>query len=433
MGIPSHFLEWLQGFAKDRTAKEPIRLLNHLHSSFPATVTNQPDESDTLPALLRRCAEVCQRAESMVRRLDPGRNAFLTENLGDVARQMELILGVLGIDDSNPSGRDGRPGLLRRFFQRTQAQIPGEGEFEAPDFDVSRQGFQGNSWSVPISELLSFLAFSRKTGVLWVDTPEENFLLGLSDGLLMHASSDRTPEGLRLGEIMVGFGYLTRRQLDRFISGLEGTPGSAMGESLLASGLVTQDELHRTLAYQVQQLVNRLVNTTHAIFRFREGFEVPHAHQVRLNINQVLLTSARVQDESVNPEIRDHSVQQDWDSWTQNLADQMSGVTQWAEAADGPESAEDSTQPADEDSQPGLERTPSLLTQTTSEIESEWQDDEDADTDEADLGSEEAQAHEDVDAASDASDAGEANPHTHPPHRAHGGRLKSKKRQRRAG
>ena len=153
----------------------------------------------------------------------------------------------------------------------------------------------------------------------------------------MHGTSDHTPEGLRIGEILVGFGYLTRRQLDRHIHGTRDGKGPTTGEALLTSGLITPEELHRSLVHQVQQMFHRLVESKHAIFRFREGFEVAHAHQVRLNINQLLLSSAQAQDETAAPEIRTAAVKQDWDSWTQNLSDKISTVSQWEESEVDPE------------------------------------------------------------------------------------------------
>ncbi|MEZ6003781.1 MAG: DUF4388 domain-containing protein [Planctomycetota bacterium] len=289
----------------------------------------------TLSDLLQRCSATCSRAEDLVPRLGDAAGRFLIENLGDAVRQLELILRVIEDQAKKPEKRkEEAKGLLRRFFTKGVAQ-PDEDQFVAPTFDVSRQGLQGNSWSVSLAELLSFLAFGRKTGVLWVDTPNENFLLGITDGVLMHGSSDCTPEGLRLGEILVGFGCLTRRQLDRFIQLQEGQQGST-GEALLESGMITMEELHQALVHQTQQLVYRMVHTTDAIFRFREGFQIDHAHQVRLDITQLLLSSAQHRDETVNPEVRSRAMEQDWNSWTENLSNKITSQSAQAEQETAP-------------------------------------------------------------------------------------------------
>ncbi|MCP5023781.1 MAG: DUF4388 domain-containing protein [bacterium] len=267
--------------------------------------------------------------------MDPNRNTFLTENLADAVQQLDLILRVLDDGQSGEAKTEGRQTLLKRFFHRAEDETPqeGTGEFEAPALNASHQGLQGNSWSVPMTELLNFLAFSRKTGVLWVDTPTENYMLGITDGILMHGSSDHSPEGLRIGEVLVGFGFITRRQLDRFIANTEGC--STTGESLLENGMITADELRHALVYQVQQLFIRLATQQHAIFHFREGFEVPQAYQVRMDINQLLLSTAQARDEVANHEVRDQAMQQNWNSWTSKLSDQVSKTkeSETAEAA----------------------------------------------------------------------------------------------------
>ena len=289
---------------------------------------------EALSSLLRQCAQLCAQSDEAIQKIGSKRNAFLLENLSDAVQQLDLILSVIESESTGKPVQDDRRSMLKRFFNRG-AEVTEEEHFDAPTFDVSRQGLQGNSWSVPIPELLSFLSFGRKTGVLWVDTPTENFLLGITDGVLMHGSSDHTPEGLRIGEILVGFGYLTRRQLDRHITGTRDGNGPTTGESLMSSGMITAEELHRALVHQVQQMILRMVGSKHAIFRFREGFQVTHAHQVRLNINQLLLSSAQAQDETSSPEIRSAAVKQDWDSWTQNLSDQISTVSQWDDHDEG--------------------------------------------------------------------------------------------------
>ncbi len=151
-----------------------------------------------IQAMLRKCSEVCANAEPLVTQMDPKRNTFLTQNLADAVQQLDLILRVLHDEQSGKDKSEGRQTLLKRFFHRGEDETQQEkaGEFEAPPLNVSHHGLQGNTWAVPMTELLNFLAFGRKTGVLWVDSPTENYMLGITDGLLMHGACDRSPEGL---------------------------------------------------------------------------------------------------------------------------------------------------------------------------------------------------------------------------------------------
>ena len=111
---------------------------------------------DALTALLRTCAQVCNQAEGLVDGLGAKRNAFLVENLGDAVQQLDLILRVIAAENSDGQAKDDRRGLLKRFFTRG-AEITHEEHFDAPTFDVSRQGLQGNSWSVPPARTPQFL------------------------------------------------------------------------------------------------------------------------------------------------------------------------------------------------------------------------------------------------------------------------------------
>lgn len=288
----------------------------------------RPDRAPAaLAELVVKCKDLCSSAEDALKHLPEERESFLSANLGDVLSQLELVLRAIGQQGDARSRTEERRSFLRKLFRRST--VDQAHPLEAPDFDVSRQGLQGNSATVPTNELLSFLAFGRKTGVLWVDTPRENFLIGLVDGSVRHAASDSTPEGLRLGEVLVGLGFLTRRQLERFVGSVEGggSESKISGEQLVASGMISADELRRALEHQVQQLVRRVVEAPAALFRFREGMEVLLAHRVTLDVNQLLLESARAQDEAANAGLRDRVVEDDWQSWQGELSDEIREAT----------------------------------------------------------------------------------------------------------
>ena len=256
--------------------------------------------TEDLHELVERCKQLCERAEVALDGLPAERGSFLAHNLDDALQQLELILRVL--DDEGPGDGKGRTqGLLRRLTRGLSRRKPGEEQEDGglPSLDVARQALQGNSWSIPLPDLIGFLAAGRKTGVLWVDSAEENFLIGLVDGKLMHATSDCATEGARMGEVLVGMGSLTQGQLDRFLE--EREDQSLSGETLLDAGLISGGELQEALTHQAQQLFHRLIETKNAIFRFREGMEVLLTHEMSLNTTQLILESARLKDEAAQP------------------------------------------------------------------------------------------------------------------------------------
>lgn len=287
------------------------------------------DKPDRAPAalseLVKRCTSLCQSAEAALAHLPAERESFLSSNLGDVLTQLTLVLRMVGQEPGDARRKEERRSFLRKLFNRSQVQE--DHPFDAPRFDVSHQGLQGNSSTVSMAELLGFLSFGRKTGVLWVDTPEENFLIGLVDGKVMHATSDQSPEGLRLGEVLVGLGFLTRRQLERFVEKMGENKKAVSGEVLVKNEMITEDELKVALRQQVQQLVRRLLAARIAIFRFREGMEVLLAHRVSIDMNQLLLESARAQDEANHADLRSGLAQHSWASWQGELSAEIAAVT----------------------------------------------------------------------------------------------------------
>lgn len=259
------------------------------------------DHSGTITGLLEKCVSLCAEVESVVEGRSGDRGSFLESSLEDALQQLELVLRGMARKDS---AAEPDKGFLSRLFARNESKSTDadadESEPSPPDVGISSHGFQGDSWTITLSELLGFLGYARKTGVLWVDTPNENFLIGLLDGNVMHATSNHTPEGLRLGEVLVAFGFLTQRQLERYLTQHRKDESATSGEVLLEGGMISEGELQQALAYQVQQVVCRMVETKNAVFRFRDGMRIELAYHVNLNLDRLLLESARVLDESTH-------------------------------------------------------------------------------------------------------------------------------------
>ncbi len=287
--------------------------------------------SVVLADLVKKCQSMCHSAEHALGHLPKDRESFLSTTLGDVLGQLELVLRAVGQEPGDAKRSEERKSFLRKLFQRSQ--VTETHVFDAPTFDVTRQGLQGNASTVSLAELLSFLALGRKTGVLWVDTPDENFMISLVHGSVSHAASDRTPEGLRLGEILVGLGYLTRRQLDRFIEQTKAEKEQVSGDYLVKNGMISQDELQIALKQQVQKLVHRVVHARIALFRFREGMEIVMDHRVSMDVTQLLLESARAQDETTNAELRKDATAHTWSSWQDSLSAEVVAATGTKEVA----------------------------------------------------------------------------------------------------
>ena len=181
----------------------------------------------------------------------------------------------------------GNSGLFGKLF----------GKQRSSDEAIPQAKLLGIASAIPVSELINFLSSSRKTGILWVFGENETYLLELLDGSLVHATSDKTPPDMRLGEILVRKGLLRRSELKVLLRRARDA-GEVFGTYLVSEARVSAQQLREVLAFQIQGLFDRLMNEGEAIYRFHEGEPLKCAAELDLNITQLLLESARFQDEA---------------------------------------------------------------------------------------------------------------------------------------
>lgn len=225
----------------------------------------------------------------------PGRAEapFLHRQLNQALRALSQCIEESGLEP--PPADSGLLGRLKRTLR---------GGTEKPvDTKGTLEGLQGTSWTISIPELIGFLANGRKTGVLWVHSPTETFLLQIREGGLLHATSDRTPEGQRLGEILVARGALAQEELDHKLAEPK-EDARMLGHELVREGRISEEALLEALGAQIQGLFTRLLNARNSVFRFQEGLELLVEHHVRLNVNALLLESARRCDEHTYRELQ---------------------------------------------------------------------------------------------------------------------------------
>ncbi|MFT6109806.1 MAG: hypothetical protein ACJA2W_002729 [Planctomycetota bacterium] len=160
--------------------------------------------------------------------------------------------------------------------------------FAAPEF-------MGNTDALSVPELVGFFQLQAKTGVLAIDARQEQFSLEYLRGELIHACSSSSPDGHRLGEVLVQFGHLTKTKLERLLAG----KGSAerLGDALRRGEVVAEEALAEALQYQVQNIFYRLFDLKGCRFTFREGLEGEPRARVRYNVTRLLLETARHKDE----------------------------------------------------------------------------------------------------------------------------------------
>ena len=162
--------------------------------------------------------------------------------------------------------------------------------------EIPKNGLVGDCDSLPVSDLLAMLQGQTKTGILKINHEQENVILHLYDGQLVHAYSESSPPQERLGEILVRRGALTRARLESVLFCHTASP-LRFGEILTNGDVVTFEELEGALVEQVQGLFNRVFEMRGASFHFEPGLPDVEENRARLNLMQLLLESARLVDE----------------------------------------------------------------------------------------------------------------------------------------
>ncbi len=243
-------------------------------------------DPEALARLVLRCREFKSYLDELAPRL-PRREEtpFLYGQLDDAARKLHSSIARFAALEEGE--RDERGGLLRLLSTKKRRPQPST----EPRIDL-----QGNAWTIPVTELVNFLSHSGKSGVLWVTTSLETFLLEFNRGNLVHATSSATPREFRLGEILLREKLLDATELELKLQNAR-SADDLLGSFLVRSGRLTPQQLQRALSIQVQELFHRLMDADNAIYRFQDGVQMLRAQELAVNITQLLLESARKKDE----------------------------------------------------------------------------------------------------------------------------------------
>lgn len=231
----------------------------------------------------------------------PERANQLYQKLRRARQNVESAVQCLDADTATEAseGRDQKSGWLRlKIASLTKNLIGGfkstDDEQESTD---GKDGFHGDSWAIPIPDLLNFLQIQGKSGILRVSLETEVIYIEFNDGDLVHAYSDNPPIAMRLGEILVAQGAIDSKRLESFLFCYSKSQGM-IGEALKRGELVDEKQLEKAVDFQVQQLFHRIFQVENATYHFRECEPELTHNANRRNVTSLLLESARAVDEA---------------------------------------------------------------------------------------------------------------------------------------
>jgi hypothetical protein len=155
--------------------------------------------------------------------------------------------------------------------------------------------FPGGRFS-PV-EVLQFLAFYRKTGTLKAWLPDETVSIDLRQGHLVDQSSDNSPPGYRLGEILVRQGAIPQPRLDNYLE-LFGHSRKRLGRGLRSVGLINRKRLCQALRTQLLASLTRILRVDKCTLEFVPRDNPYGSVDLWIDLNAVLLEASAFVDET---------------------------------------------------------------------------------------------------------------------------------------
>jgi hypothetical protein len=129
----------------------------------------------------------------------------------------------------------------------------------------------GNLRTMPLSDILQWLAGGRKTGALHIDHLSIRKRILLREGLISSSWSNDPRESL--GQFLIRLGFVTEEQLFRALLTQE-EKGRLIGAILIDEGILTEEQLRTALKEKAEETIFDLFLWPEGHFEFREG-EVP--------------------------------------------------------------------------------------------------------------------------------------------------------------
>lgn len=142
------------------------------------------------------------------------------------------------------------------------------------------KGIQGNLSTMSVSDLLQFLAVSRKTGMLRFDRAKIVKQVYFEDGIIVGANGNDPKE--YLGQLMIHYGKLDESQLKAALE-IQREGGGRLGEILVSTGVLSQEDVLQILRIRTLDIIYELFLWEDAHFELYDN-ERPPDFFVRIEV-----------------------------------------------------------------------------------------------------------------------------------------------------
>lgn len=163
----------------------------------------------------------------------------------------------------------------------------------------------GSLKDVSVADVMQFIHLGRRTGTLLLERGREKAMIGFHVGKLVSAQAPRTP---KLGDLLISSGKVEQAVLtDAITAQASESERRSLGQILLASGVVSPDDLRNVISEQIEQAVAEVMVWDSGIFEFAVDdlrpiddialYPSDVLPDADINTQMVLLEAARIFDE----------------------------------------------------------------------------------------------------------------------------------------
>jgi hypothetical protein len=143
-------------------------------------------------------------------------------------------------------------------------------------------GLRGTSRTMPLLSVFQFLGRMRKDGFLCVQVGDETMAFEFHRGFVQASTSDSTPPGERLGELLAMAGACTADDLAPLLDQLDDQKPDQLGALVIERGLATNGQVLEALEQQVRLRFHRACKATDTTYEFLEGAPGPTDGRIKI-------------------------------------------------------------------------------------------------------------------------------------------------------
>jgi DNA-binding response OmpR family regulator len=188
-------------------------------------------------------------------------------------------------------------GTIRRALGPDTFEELGRAVRDLNDKAEKSEGFGGNLKVIPLAEVLQVLQLQRQTGICLVTIGKVEVAVSFREGLIDLARSKGAADEFRLGRYLVEEGIVSQSDVDNVLQDKSG-PRKLLGEAMVDSGLVTEDDLRRALIRQTSELIYEVLRWPEGRFSFSPApAEASEQNRLGLPVASIVMEGFRRVDE----------------------------------------------------------------------------------------------------------------------------------------